>query len=66
MEQKQRHPRPDHPTTEDRETKGPEIEGGKARGGDIILNTPRRRAIFVGGLVAWVIFMIIAAFIGYA
>jgi hypothetical protein len=66
MEQKRPQKRPDGPAAKDREAKGPEIEGRKARGGEIILNTPWRRALFMGGLAAWVLFMIIAAFIGYA
>jgi|TARA_R110000851_G_scaffold17868_15_gene56433 hypothetical protein len=63
----QRHtPKADHPGAQDKETKTSEIESEKARGGNIILNTPGRRAIFVGGLIAWVIFMVVAALIGYA
>ncbi|KHK92951.1 hypothetical protein LK12_00735 [Novosphingobium malaysiense] len=36
--------------------------GQEARGGDIILNTPARRAIFISGLVG----MVILALLGFA
>ncbi|MET1756662.1 hypothetical protein ABVV53_14555 [Novosphingobium sp. RD2P27] len=36
------------------------ISGKDARGGEIILNSKRRRAVFIGGLVLFVLF----AFIG--
>lgn len=34
----------------------------RARGGEIILNTPRRRAIFIGGLVGIVLLVIVLGF----
>lgn len=34
----------------------------KARGGEIILNTPARRAIFTAGLIGTVIFAVILMF----
>lgn len=37
--------RPDPPT------KGPTLTGEQARQGEIILKTPARKAIFIGGLV---------------
>jgi hypothetical protein len=36
----------------------------KARGGRIVLNTPARRAIFVGGLVAIVLLVLFFAIAG--
>ncbi|WP_373489804.1 hypothetical protein [Parasphingorhabdus sp.] len=65
MEQKRAPKRPDHSAAADRDMEGQEIESGKARGGEIILNKRSRRAIFAGGLVAWGLFMIIVALIGY-
>jgi hypothetical protein len=39
----------------------PHLTAGEARGGDIVLRTPARRAIFVAGLVL----IVILAAIGY-
>ena len=36
------------------------ISGQDARQGRIVLNTPRRRWIFFGGLIAFVLFVIVA------
>jgi hypothetical protein len=35
----------------------------KARGGDIILNTPARRAIFIAGLVGAVVIALLVGFL---
>jgi hypothetical protein len=35
----------------------------KARGGEIILNTPARRAIFLAGLIGAVLLVLIMAFV---
>jgi len=35
------------------------ISGGKARGGEIILNTPLRRAIFLDGLIVAAVLVIV-------
>jgi len=43
-----------------------EIEGQKARGGEIILNKPWRRIVFFGGLIAMVLFIIVATIMGYS
>jgi hypothetical protein len=40
---------------------GPKTE--KARGGEIILNTPFRRAIFLAGLIGAVVLVVIASII---
>jgi hypothetical protein len=36
----------------------------KARGGQIILRTPARRAIFFGGLIAFVVLVLVLQLIG--
>ena len=46
---------------EDQQTDAPHLTGQQARGGDIVLRTPARRAVFVGGLVL----IVIVAVIGY-
>jgi hypothetical protein len=38
----------------------------RARQGEIILNTPTRRAVFFGGLVAFVLIALIGAVLGVA
>lgn len=40
----------------------PYISAEKARGGEIILRTPLRRAIFVGGLAGAAVFGLLLAF----
>ncbi|MBF6601909.1 MAG: peptide ABC transporter permease [Sphingorhabdus sp.] len=42
------------------------MEGQKARGGEIILNKPWRRIVFFGGLIAMVLFIIVATIMGYS
>ncbi len=42
----------------------PKIDAEKARGGKIILRRRWQRVVFVGGLVAFVLFLIFARFIG--
>jgi hypothetical protein len=43
---------------------GPHIPAEKARGGEIILRTPARRWIFVGGLVALIVIAVIGYWLG--
>jgi hypothetical protein len=40
---------------------GPITSARDARGGEIILNTRRRQLVFMGGLIAFVVFALIAA-----
>jgi hypothetical protein len=40
----------------------PPYPAEKARGGEIILRTPLRRAIFIGGLIAAVVVALLLAF----
>lgn len=44
----------------------PQIEGQRARGGEIILNKPWRRIVFFGGLIAVVLFIVVATILGYS
>ncbi|WP_349370213.1 hypothetical protein [Salinarimonas sp.] len=50
-------PRPDRPR---------EYSAERARQGEIILNTPTRRALFFGGLIAFVLIALIGAILGVA
>lgn len=50
-------PRPDQPR---------EYPAERARQGEIILNTPTRRALFFGGLIAFVLIALIGAILGVA
>jgi hypothetical protein len=43
---------------------GEAIASGRARKGHIVLNTPTRRAIFIGGLVGIVILVLALAILG--
>ncbi|MEE4205337.1 MAG: hypothetical protein V2I39_03540 [Erythrobacter sp.] len=45
----------------ERRDEGPHIEAGAARGGEIILRTRRRRAIFIGGLIGFGVVAIVVA-----
>lgn len=43
------------PSSADHEHEGPQLSGKEARQGEIVLKTPKRRAVFIGGLVLAVI-----------
>jgi hypothetical protein len=43
---------------------GGAIASGRARGAHIVLNTPRRRAIFIGGLLGLVVLGLALAILG--
>ncbi|MFW5633356.1 MAG: hypothetical protein ACOCYR_00535 [Erythrobacter sp.] len=43
-----------------RREEAPRVDADAARGGEIILRTRRRRAIFLGGFAAFVLFVVIA------
>ncbi|HEY9552259.1 MAG TPA: hypothetical protein VIR62_01490 [Allosphingosinicella sp.] len=45
----------------DHRAQKPDYPAEAARGGEIILTTLRRRLVFLGGLVAFVLFALIAA-----
>jgi hypothetical protein len=43
---------------------GEAISSGRARKGHIVLNTPMRRAVFIGGLVGIVVLVLAVAILG--
>ena len=43
---------------------GEAISSGRARKGYIVLNTPQRRAIFIGGLIGIVVLVLVVAIAG--
>jgi hypothetical protein len=55
---------PDDKTPEPHDRR--EYSAERARQGEIILNTPTRRALFFGGLVAFVLLAVIGAVLGVA
>lgn len=45
---------------QERDETGQRHSAADARGGEIILRTRRRRVIFIGGLIAWGVAMLLA------